>query len=113
MIAQTPRNAVPERALRIDSDLGRRCSGWASGVVGVVDRRLSGPANHSSAQAVITQTPRDAVPERALQIAAEVGRGRSGCVSGVMVLWLRSHGPCFPLVAKEKIKFDKILSRIA
>jgi len=68
------REAVPERALQIAADMGRRCSGWTSGVVGGVDRWLSGPASHSSAQAVIAQTLRDAVPERALQIAADVGR---------------------------------------
>ena len=85
VIAQTLRDAVPERALQIAADVGRWCSGWASGVVGAVDRWLSGPASHSSAQAVITQTLRDdAVPERALQIAADVGRWCSGCASGVL-----------------------------
>ena len=82
MIAQTLRNAV-ERALQIAVDVGRRCSGCASGVLGAVDRWLSGPASHSSAQAVIAQTLRDAVPERALQIA-DVGRGCSGWASGVL-----------------------------
>ena len=28
----------PERALQIAADVGRWCSGWASGVVGAVDR---------------------------------------------------------------------------
>ena len=84
VIGQTLRDAVPERAFQIAVDVGRRCSGCASGVVGAVDRWLSGPASHSSAQAVIAQTLRDAVPERALQIAAEVGRGCSGWVSGVL-----------------------------
>ena len=74
MIAQTLRDAVPERALQIAADVGRGCSGCASGVVGAVDRWLSGPDGHSSAQAVITQTPRDAVPGRAPQIAADMGR---------------------------------------
>ena len=68
----------PERALQIAADVGRWCSGWANGVLGAVDRWLYGPASHSSAQAVIAQTLRDAVPERALQIAADVGRGCSG-----------------------------------
>ena len=67
-------NAFPERALQIAADVGRGCSGWASGVLGAVDRWLSGLGSHSSAQAVITQTLRDAVPERALQIDADVGR---------------------------------------
>ena len=84
MLAQTLRDAVPERALQIAAEVGRSCSGWASGGVGVVDRWLSGPASHSSAQAVIAQTLRDAVPERALQIAADVGRWCSGCASGVL-----------------------------
>ena len=84
MIAQTLRGAVPERALQIAVDGGRWCSGWASGVVGAVDSWLSGPASHSSAQAVIAQTLRDAVPERALQLAADVGRWCSGCASGVL-----------------------------
>ena len=87
VITQTLRDAVPERALQLAADVGRWCSGWASGVVGGVDRWLSGPAIHSSAQAVIAQTPRDAVPERALQIAADVGRGGSGGASGVV--WCR------------------------
>ena len=73
-----------ERALQIDADVGRGCGGWASGVLGAVDRWLSGPASHSSAQAVIAQTLRDAVPERALQIAADVGRWCSGWASGVL-----------------------------
>ena len=33
MIAQTLRDAVPEQALQIAADVGRRCSGWASGVL--------------------------------------------------------------------------------
>ena len=79
VITQTLRDTVPERALQIDAGVGRWCSGWASGVVGAVGRGWSGPASDSSAQAVITQTPRDAVPERALQIAAEwVGAQRLG-----------------------------------
>ena len=61
-----------------------RCIGWASGVVGAVDCWLSGSGGRSSAQVVIAQTLRDAVPERALQIAADVGRGCSGCASGVV-----------------------------
>ena len=40
-----------------------------------VDRWLSGPASHLSAQAEITQMLWDAVPERALQIAAEMVGG--------------------------------------
>ena len=56
VIAQTC-EAVPERALQLAADVGRGCSGWASGVLGGVDRRLSGSASHSSAQAVIAQTP--------------------------------------------------------
>ena len=63
---------------------GRWCSGWASGVVGAVDRWLSGPTSHLSTLAVIAHTLRDAVPERALQIAADVGRGCSGWASGVV-----------------------------
>ena len=64
MITQTLRDAVPERALLITADVGRWCSGWASGELGAVDRWLSGPASHSSAQAVIAQTPlRDAVSD--------------------------------------------------
>ena len=55
MIAQTLRDAVPERALQIAADVGRGCSGWASGVVGAMDRWLSGPASRLSAQAVIAQ----------------------------------------------------------
>ena len=62
-------------ALREGGDEVRRCGGgWASGVLGAVDRWLSGSASHSRAQAVIAQTLRDAVPERALQIDADVGR---------------------------------------
>ena len=52
--------------------------------LGAVDRWLSGPAGHSSAQPVIAQTLRDAVPERALRIDADVGRWCSGCASGVV-----------------------------
>ena len=56
-------------------------------MVGTVDRWLTGLASHSSAQAVIAQTLRNAVPrarsERALQIAADVGRWCSGRASGV------------------------------
>ena len=52
--------------------------------MGAVDRWLSGPATHLSAQALIAQTLRGAVPERALQIAADVGRRCSGCASGVL-----------------------------
>ena len=76
MITQTLRDAVPERALQIAADVGRRCSGCASGVLDGVDGWLSGPASHSSAQAVITQTLRDvdAVPEKVLQIYVNVGR---------------------------------------
>ena len=58
MTAQTLRNAVPEGALQIAVDVGRWCSGWASGVLSAVDRWLPGQASHSSAQAVITQTLR-------------------------------------------------------
>ena len=78
VIAHTLREGVPERALQIAADVGRWCSGWASGVLGAVDRWLSGPASHSSAHAVIAQKVRDAVPERALQIEADVGRWCSG-----------------------------------
>ena len=78
MSVQTLRGAVPEWALQIAADVGRRCNGWASGVLGAVDCWLSGQAGHSSAQAVIAQTLRDAVPERALQIAADVGRRCGG-----------------------------------
>ena len=53
-------------------------------MVGAVDRWLYGPASRSSAQAVIAQTLLDAVPERALQIDADVGRWCSGCASGVV-----------------------------
>ena len=74
MIDRKRFDAVPERALQIAADVGWWCSGGASGVVGVVDRWLSGLASHSSAQTVIAQTLREAVPERALQIAADVGR---------------------------------------
>ena len=74
MIAQTLQNAVPERALQLAAAVGRWCSGWASGVLDAVDGSLSGPASHSSAQAVIAQTPRDAVPERDPQDGADVGR---------------------------------------
>ena len=81
--AQTPRDAVPERALQVAADVGRGCSGWASGVVGAVDRWLSGPARQSSGQAVIAQAA-NAAPERALQIAADVGRRCSGWASGVL-----------------------------
>ena len=84
VITQTLRDAVPERALQIAADVGRWCSGWASGVLGAVDCWLSGPGGRSSAQAVTTQTLRDAVPERALQLATDVGRRCSGCTSGVM-----------------------------
>ena len=57
------------------ADVGRRCSGCASGVLGAVDRWLSGPASHSSAQAALAQTLRGAGgPERELQIDADVGR---------------------------------------
>ena len=54
--------------------------------MGGVDRRLSAPASRSSAQAVITQALRDAVPERVLQIAAGVGRRCSGWASGVLAM---------------------------
>ena len=40
------RDAVPERALQIAGDVGRGCSGCASGVVGAVDRWLSGQDSH-------------------------------------------------------------------
>ena len=53
VITQTLLEAAPERALQLAVAVGRRCSGWASGVLGVVDRWLSGPASHSGAQAVI------------------------------------------------------------
>ena len=72
-IAQTLRDAVPERALQIAADVGRGCSGCASGVLAGVDCWLSRPASHSSAQAVIAQTLRDVVPERALPLAAKRG----------------------------------------
>ena len=39
-----------------------QCSGWASGVLDAVDRWLSGLGSHSSTQAVIARTLRDAVP---------------------------------------------------
>ena len=61
-IAQTLRDAVPEGALQIAADVGRWCSGWASGAVSAVDRWLSGLASHSKAQAAIAQTLRNAVP---------------------------------------------------
>ena len=84
VITQTLRTRFHERALQFAADVGRWCSGWASGVVGAVDRWLSGPGSHSSAQAVIEQALRNAVPdERALQSAADVVRRRSGCESGV------------------------------
>ena len=47
--------------------------------------QLSGPASHSSAQAVIAQTLRAAVPERALQMAADGGRG---VVAGRVAWWV-------------------------
>ena len=40
---------------QIAADVGRWCSGCASGVLGVVDRWLSGPASDSSAQAVMCE----------------------------------------------------------
>jgi len=52
-------------------------------VLGAVDRWLSGPSVHSSAQAVITQALRDAVPERSLQLAADVGQWCSGWATDV------------------------------
>ena len=63
VIAQTLRDTVPGWAQHIAADVGRWCSGWASGELGGVDCWLSGPASRSSAQAVIAQTLRDAVPE--------------------------------------------------
>jgi len=48
VIMQTLRDAVPERALQIAAEVGRRC---ARGVLGAVDCCLSGPASPSSAQA--------------------------------------------------------------
>ena len=58
---------------QIPADMGRSGSGCASGVLGAVDRWLFGPAlerpSRDHANAV-----RDAVPERALQIDADVGR---------------------------------------
>ena len=56
VIAQTLRDAVPERALQLAAEVGRRCGGWASGVLGAVDCWLSGAAGHSSARAVIAKT---------------------------------------------------------
>ena len=54
----------------------------ASGVVGAVDRWLSGPASRSSALAVITQTLRIAVPWRCCNYDdAEVCWGCSGAGS--------------------------------
>ena len=50
VITQTLRNAVPERALQIAGEVGRWGSGWASGVLGAVDRWLSDSASHSSAE---------------------------------------------------------------
>ena len=74
-------NGVPERALQLAVEVGRGCSGCASGVLGAVDCCLSSTIIHSSAQAVIAQTLRH-VPERALPIAADVGRRRSVRASG-------------------------------
>ena len=46
----------PERALQIAADVGRGCSGWASGVLGAVDRCSCGLASHSSARTVSRKT---------------------------------------------------------
>ena len=53
--------------------------GW----LGALDRWLFGLAGHSSAQAVIAQTLREARCERALHFAVDEGRG-CGCASGVL-----------------------------
>ena len=74
VIAQTLRDAVPERALRIAGEVGRRCSGCASGVLGAVDCWLSGSDSRSSALAVIAPT----------LLAVDVGRRCSGRASGVL-----------------------------
>ena len=96
VITQTLRDAVPERALQIAAVGGRRCCGWASGALSAVDRWLSGPASPSSAQAMIAQTLRDAVPERALQIAADLGRWCSPWASGVPWIIIR-----YPVAVSE------------
>ena len=101
MIAQTLRDAVPERELRVDVDVGRGCSGWASGVVGAVDRWLSGPAGHSSAQAVIAQTPRDAFPSgRCRSLSMWVG----GVVVARVVGWVPWIASCLVGLATRALK---------
>ena len=48
-----------------------------------VGQTHSGPASHSSAHACSRKRLREAVPERALQIAVDVGRRCSVCASGL------------------------------
>ena len=56
------------------------------GVSGAVNRRMSGVASHSSVRAVGPQALlRDS--EGALQLADDMGRGCSGCESGVRDTW--------------------------
>ena len=101
VIVQMLRDAVPERALQIAADVGRRCSGCASGVLGAVDRWLSGPASHSSAQAVIAQTLRDAVPERGCRSPAMwVG----GVVVARVVWWVPWIADCLVQLATSVLK---------
>ena len=60
-----------------------QCSGWVSGVLGAVDCWLSGPASHSSAQAVIAQTLRFP-SRRCSRLPMEVG----GVVVGRVACWV-------------------------
>ena len=80
----TDSSALPRKFCSSAAEVGRRCSGCASGMLASVDRWLYGPASHSSARALIAQALRDAVPERAPQLAADVGRWCSGCASGAV-----------------------------
>ena len=87
--------------------VGGSASGW-DGIVAVdgegVARAcggrgtLSGLAGPLSAQAVIAQTLYDAAPERALQIAADVGRWCSGWASALVVPWWYPLVPWWCLV---------------
>ena len=64
--------AVPER-VQLAADVGRWCSGWASGVMGAVDRWLSGPASHERLSRDHADVWRRA-GAAGLQLTAAVGR---------------------------------------
>ena len=98
-----PRDAVPERALQIAADVGRRCSADASGVCQVHGwEGVSGLGIHLSAQAVTVQTlRRRRFPERALRWPAMwVG----GVVVARVVCWVVWIADCLVQLATRAPK---------